>query len=232
MFLRQKLHSPLLDILLSDLRWRAVVGIDTPTEKWQKIIGVNVMSEIFAAQYAIPHMLEQGSGYLLNVASAAGLLVIFDTASYTVAKHDAVSFTEWLAATYDDQGVGVSLLIPAAVKTPILPGKDDTPQGHDAITTDELADIVIKRLAEERFLINTYPRVLEKFAVQARDYDEYTAMLRRPCSGSGQPDRGVNHARLVIVATGPRAVSRAPLNAFRCSPANSSASSRTTVKPR
>ena len=57
------------------------------------------------AKYAIPHMLEQGSGYLLNVASAAGLLVIFDTVAYTVTKHAAVGFTEWLAATYDDQGI-------------------------------------------------------------------------------------------------------------------------------
>ena len=94
------------------------------------------MSQVFAAKYAIPHMLEQGSGYLLNVASAAGLLVIFDTVSYTVTKHAAIGFSEWLAATYDDQGIGVSVLCPAAVLTPILAGKEDTPEGRDAITTD------------------------------------------------------------------------------------------------
>ena len=153
-------------------------GIDMPTEKWQKIIGVNLMSEVFAAKYAIPHMLEQGSGYLLNVASAAGLLVIFDTVGYTVTKHAAVGFTEWLAAMYVDRGIGVSLLIPAAVKTPILAGKEDTPEGQDAITTDQLADIVIDGLAEERFMINTHPWVLDRFAVKARDYDEYIRMLR------------------------------------------------------
>jgi short-subunit dehydrogenase len=136
------------------------------------------MSEVFAAKYAIPHMLKQGSGYLLNVASAAGLLVIFDTVSYTVTKHAAVGFTEWLAATYIDQGIGVSLLCPAAVRTPILAGKEDTPEGQDAISTDELADIVIQGLAEERFMISTHPWVLEKFAVKARDYEEYIAMMR------------------------------------------------------
>ena len=61
-------------------------------------------------------MLEQGSGYLLNTASAAGLLVIFDTVGYTVTKHAAIGFTEWLAATYGDQGIGVSVLVPAAVQ--------------------------------------------------------------------------------------------------------------------
>jgi NAD(P)-dependent dehydrogenase (short-subunit alcohol dehydrogenase family) len=167
-----------IDLFVSNAGIAIDGGIDTPTEKWQKIIGVNLMSEVFAARYAIPHMLEQGSGYLLNVASAAGLLVIFDTVSYTVTKHAAVGFSEWLAATYDDRGIGVSLLIPAAVRTPILAGKEDTPEGQDAITTDQLADIVIAGLAEERFLINTHPWVLEKFALKGRDYDAYIRMLR------------------------------------------------------
>jgi NAD(P)-dependent dehydrogenase (short-subunit alcohol dehydrogenase family) len=149
-----------------------------PTDKWQKIIAVNLMSEIYGAKYAVPHMLEQGSGYLLNTASAAGLLVIFDTIGYTVTKHAAIGLSEWLAATYIDQGIGVSVLVPAAVRTPILEGKYDTPEGQDAITTEQLAEIVIKGLAEERFMINTHPWVLEKFAVKGRDYEQYIAMMR------------------------------------------------------
>jgi NAD(P)-dependent dehydrogenase (short-subunit alcohol dehydrogenase family) len=171
-------HFGRIDLFVSNAGIAIDGGIDTPTDKWQKIIGVNLMSEVFAAKYAIPHMLQQGSGYLLNVASAAGLLVIFDTVSYTVTKHAAIGFTEWLAATYDDQGIGVSVLCPAAVRTPILAGKDDTPEGQDAITTEQLADIVMQGLAEERFMISTHPWVLEKFAVKARDYDEYIAMMR------------------------------------------------------
>jgi NAD(P)-dependent dehydrogenase (short-subunit alcohol dehydrogenase family) len=167
-----------VDLFVSNAGIAIDGGIDTPTEKWQKIIAVNLMSEIFAAKYAVPHMLEQGSGYLLNVASAAGLLVIFDTVSYTVTKHAAIGFSEWLAATYIDQGIGVSVLCPAAVRTPILAGKYDTPEGQDAITTDELAEIVIQGLAEERFMINTHPWVLEKFAVKGRDYEQYIAMMR------------------------------------------------------
>jgi NAD(P)-dependent dehydrogenase (short-subunit alcohol dehydrogenase family) len=167
-----------IDLFVSNAGIAIDGGIETSTEGWQKIIGVNLMSEIFAARYAIPHMLEQGSGYLLNVASAAGLLVIPDTVSYTVTKHAAVGFTEWLAVMYGNRGIGVSLLTPAAVLTPILEGKEDTPEGQDAITTDQLADIVMEGLAEERFLINTHPWVLEKFAVKARDYEEYIHTLR------------------------------------------------------
>jgi hypothetical protein len=61
---------------------------------------------------------------------------------------------------------------------PCRPGKEDTPEGRGAISTDELADMVIEGLAEERFMISTHPWVLEKFAVKARDYDEYIAMMR------------------------------------------------------
>jgi NAD(P)-dependent dehydrogenase (short-subunit alcohol dehydrogenase family) len=167
-----------IDLFVSNAGIAIDGGIDTPTEGWQKIIGINLMSEVWAAKYAIPHMLEQGSGYLLNVASAAGLLVIPDTVSYTVTKHAAVGFTEWLSTMYAGRGIRVSLLTPAAVLTPILAGKEDTPEGQDAITTEQLADIVIDGLAEERFLINTHPWVLEKFAIKARDYEEYIAMLR------------------------------------------------------
>ena len=98
-------------------------------------------------------------------------------------KHAAIGFTEWLAAMYGDQGIGVSVLCPAAVLTPILAGKEDTPEGQDAITTEQLADIVMDGLAEERFMINTHPWVLEKFAVKARDYDEYIRMLRPTIAG-------------------------------------------------
>jgi NAD(P)-dependent dehydrogenase (short-subunit alcohol dehydrogenase family) len=167
-----------IDLFVSNAGIAIDGGIDTPTAGWQKIIGVNLMSEVFAARYAIPHMLERGRGYLLNVASAAGLLVIPDTVSYTVTKHAAVGFTEWLATMYGSHGIGVSLLTPAAVLTPILAGKEDTPEGQDAITTEQLADLVIAGLAEERFLINTHPWVLEKFAVKARDYDEYIRGLQ------------------------------------------------------
>jgi NAD(P)-dependent dehydrogenase (short-subunit alcohol dehydrogenase family) len=168
-----------VDLFVSNAGIAIDGGIDTPTDKWQKIIGVNLMSEIYAAKYAVPHMLEQGGGYLLNTASAAGLLVIYDTVSYTVTKHAAIGFSEWLAATYIDQGIGVSVLCPAAVRTPIIAGKEDTPEGRGAISTDELADIVIKGLADEHFMISTHPWVLEKFAVKARDYDEYITMMRQ-----------------------------------------------------
>jgi NAD(P)-dependent dehydrogenase (short-subunit alcohol dehydrogenase family) len=167
-----------IDLFVSNAGIGIDGGLETSTEKWRKIIDVNLMSEIWAAKYAVPHMLEQGSGYLLNVASAAGLLVIPDTVGYTVTKHAAIGFSEWLAVMYEDRGIGVSVLAPAAVRTPILAGKEDTPEGRGAITTDQLADIVMEGLAEEHFMITTHAFELEKFAIKGRDYDEYIRTLR------------------------------------------------------
>ena len=167
-----------IDLFVSNAGIGIDGGLEMPTDKWRKIIDVNLMSEVFAAKYAVPHMLEQGGGYLLNVASAAGLLVIPDTVGYTVTKHAAIGFTEWLAVMYGGRGIGVSVLCPAAVLTPILAGKEDTPEGRGAITTDQLADIVIDGLADERFMITTHPWELEKFAIKGRDYDEYIRTLR------------------------------------------------------
>ena len=167
-----------IDLFVSNAGIAIDGGIETPTDKWQKIIAINLMAEVWAAKYAMPHMVEQGGGYMLNVASAAGLLVIPDTVSYTVTKHAAIGFTEWLAVMYGDRGIGVSVLCPAAVLTPILAGKEDTPEGRGAITTEQLADLVMDGLAAERFMINTHPWVLEKFAIKARDYDEYIRTLR------------------------------------------------------
>jgi NAD(P)-dependent dehydrogenase (short-subunit alcohol dehydrogenase family) len=167
-----------IDLLVSNAGIGIDGGLDTPTDKWQKIININLMAQVWGAKYAVPHMVEHGGGYIINVASAAGLLVIPDTVSYTVTKHASIGFTEWLSTMYADKGIGVSLLTPAAVLTPILAGKEDTPEGQDAITTEQLADMVMEGLADERFLINTHPWVLEKFAVKGHDYEEYIAMMR------------------------------------------------------
>ena len=168
-----------IDLFVSNAGIAIDGGIDTPTDKWRKIIDVNLMSEVFAAKYAIPHMLEQGSGYLLNVASAGGLLVIPDTVSYTVTKHAAIGFTEWLATIYGDQGIGVSVLCPAARRARRSSRERRTrPRARTRSPQTSSPDVVMDGLAEERFLINTHPWVLEKFAIKARDYDKYIETLQ------------------------------------------------------
>jgi NAD(P)-dependent dehydrogenase (short-subunit alcohol dehydrogenase family) len=121
-----------IDLFVSNAGIAIDGGIDTPAEKWQQIFDVNVMSEVFAAKHVIPHMLEQGRGYLLNTASAPACSDL----RHRVLHGDEARRHRRLAATYGDQDITVSLLCPAGVRTPILTGKEGSPQERDVITTD------------------------------------------------------------------------------------------------
>src|SRR6266545_3868236 len=102
-----------IDLFCSNAGIGGVPGFEeVSNEDWRRIWEINVMAHIYAARAALPQMLERGSGYLLNTASAAGLLTQIGSAPYSVTKHAAVSFAEWLAITYGDRGIKVSCLCP------------------------------------------------------------------------------------------------------------------------
>ena len=102
-----------IDIFCSNAGISGTGGLlSTSNEDWNNIWNINVMSHIHAAKHALPMMLEQGSGYFMNTASAAGLLTQLGAAGYSVTKSAAVSFAEWLKITYGERGIGVSCLCP------------------------------------------------------------------------------------------------------------------------
>ena len=162
-------------------------GVETPTAVWEQVFAVNVLSQVFAARAVLPSMLERGSGYLLTVASAAGLLTTPGDAPYTVTKHGAVALAEWLAVTYGDRGIGVSVVCPLGVATPLL--LDPLEQGSSAaavvaasgtvITPEEVAQSVVAGLAEERFLVLPHPEVGTYWAQKAADPQRWLAGVRR-----------------------------------------------------
>ncbi|SRR5579871_979503 len=159
-------------------------GEEASNEDWQRIWEVNLMAHVYAARAALPSMLARGGGYLLNTASAAGLLTQADSAPYSVTKHAAVSFAEWLAITYGDRGIRVSCLCPQGVRTPMLmrEGTRSSVGGFlqdGSISPEELADAVIAGLAEERFLILPHPEVAEYFRRKATDYDRWLRGMRK-----------------------------------------------------
>lgn len=147
----------------------------TPAEDWNRMWDVNLMSHVHAAKRLVPGWLARGEGYFLSTASAAGLLTNLKAAQYSVTKHGAVAFSEWLAVTYGTQGLKVSCLCPMGVNTPFIKSAEEFEPllGPYAIEPEQVADAVVAGLASESFLILPHPEVEKFFQNKANDYDRW-----------------------------------------------------------
>src|SRR4051794_9930091 len=150
----------------------------TSLDQWQQIWDVNVMAHVHAARAVLPGMLARGEGYLLNTASAAGLLSQIGSAPYAVTKHAAVAFAEWLSITHGDQGIKVSCLCPQGVRTPML-GDGGALLGPSAIEPEDVAQAVVDGLRAEEFLILPHPEVREYFRRKGDVYERWLKGMRR-----------------------------------------------------
>lgn len=176
-----------IDLFCSNAGITTGVGIDDPDDLWHAAFEVNVMAHVYAARAVVPHMLERGSGWLLNTASAAGLLTSPGDAPYAVSKHGAVAFAEWLAVTYGGRGIGVSMLCPMGVATPLLmdplaagdPSARAVAASGEIVSAEDVAETVVAGLRAERFLILPHPQVGTFWAQKAADPDRWLAGMRR-----------------------------------------------------
>jgi NAD(P)-dependent dehydrogenase (short-subunit alcohol dehydrogenase family) len=170
-----------IDLFCSNAGILSIGGPEVPDGEWRQILDVNVMAHVWAARQMVPRMLDRGGGYLLNTASAAGLLSQIGSAPYTVTKHAALSFAEWLSITYGDRGLKVSALCPQAVDTAMIGGTDEGGvAGVDGVLSPEaVAEAVIDGLAHERFLILPHPEVADYARRKADDHERWLAGMRR-----------------------------------------------------
>ena len=151
-----------------------------PAATWQQSWEVNVMAHVYAARHLAPRMIERGHGYFLNTASAAGLLSQLGSAPYSVTKHAAVALAEWLAFTYADDGIKVSVLCPQAVRSAMTKGHEDGVASMDGmLEPEQVANAVVAGLTDERFLILPHPEVLEYARRKTADYDRWLRGMRR-----------------------------------------------------
>jgi NAD(P)-dependent dehydrogenase (short-subunit alcohol dehydrogenase family) len=176
----EKQNGP-IDLFCSNAGIAIPGGVEVPDDAWTKIWDVNLMAHVYAARAVLPGMIARGDGYLLNTASAAGLLTQIGSAPYAVTKHAAVALAEWLSITHGGQGVKVSVLCPQAVRTAMTAGVDGGGvAGVDGmLEPEELADTVIEGLADERFLILPHPTVLTYMQRKAGDYERWLAGMRK-----------------------------------------------------
>ena len=167
-----------IDLFCSNAGIATGGGVDAPNDAWQQIWDINLMAHVYAARAVLPGMLARGEGYLLNTASAAGLLSQIGSAPYAVTKHAAVAFAEWLSITHGDDGIKVSCLCPQGVRTAML-GNGGALLGPTAIEPEDVAQAVVDGLRAEEFLILPHPEVREYFRRKGDDYERWLRGMRR-----------------------------------------------------
>ena len=175
-------HFGRVDVLCSNAGIALGGGVDASNADWQRIWEINLMAHVYGARAVLPQMLERGEGYLLQTASAAGLLSHPESALYAVTKHAAVSLAEWLSINYGDKGIRVSCLCPQGVRTPMLLGKDSDRQSfllEGSVSAEQVADDVIAAMREERFLVLPHPEVHEYMQRKASNVDRWLAGMRK-----------------------------------------------------
>lgn len=152
---------------------------DAKNEVWQMQWELHVMSHLYAARAVLPSMIERGEGYLLNTASAAGLLAAIGTGPYTVTKAAAVKMAEFLSITHADDGIKVSVLCPQGVNTAMAPRSLGDGQTDGIIEPEQLAQCVVDTIREERFYALPHPEVEEYVRRKGDNIDRWLLGMQR-----------------------------------------------------
>lgn len=187
-----------IDLFVSNAGYGKRGGVELSNADFERMWQVHTMAHVYAARAVLPSMIARGEGYLLNTASAAGLLTQMDSVIYAVTKHAAVALAEWLSINHHHQGIRVSVLCPQAVATNILASfDDDTDQapadggsqprrsgggqagGDGILQPAAVADACLEAVAQERFLVLPHPEVATYFERKATDYDRWLNGMRR-----------------------------------------------------
>ncbi|CAB4989266.1 unannotated protein [freshwater metagenome] len=140
------------------------------------------MAHVRAARLLVPEWLERGGGRFVVTASAAGLLATVGNAPYSVSKHAAVGFAEWLSITYGNRGITVQAICPQGVTTRMLdeagPFKELLTR-DGALSPEQVAESVWQGLQDGGFLILPHPEVLEYYSNRAAHTDRWLGLMRR-----------------------------------------------------
>ena len=169
-----------IDLFCSNAGISVAGGVEVPNDEWQRIWDINVMSHVWAARKLVPLMSVRGGGYLLNTSSAAGLLNQVGSAPYGVTKHAAVGLAEWLAMTYGDQGIKVSVLCPQAVRTEMTRGHEDHVAAIDGMMEPgPVAEACVQTIRDETFLVLPHKEVIGYMQAKTENYDRWIGGMRK-----------------------------------------------------
>jgi NAD(P)-dependent dehydrogenase (short-subunit alcohol dehydrogenase family) len=149
---------------------------------WSAAWDVNVMAHVRASRVLLPDWLERGSGRFISTVSAAGLLTMIGAAPYSVTKHGALAYAEWLSLTYRHRGLKVHAICPQGVRTDMLAASGlagELVLAATAIEPEEVADALFEAMAEDRFLVLPHPEVAGYYQARAGAPDRWLTTMNR-----------------------------------------------------
>lgn len=157
-----------------------------PMSDWEWIVGINLLGPVRGVRAFLPHMLERGSGYVVNTASFAGLVAHNPlTIPYDTTKHGVVGLSAGLALYLKPRGIGVSVLCPGYVATNLpenyrfrdleQAGVGPALMPDAVVTPEEVAEKVVDAVEAERFLILSQPEHARIWARRAQDVESHIA---------------------------------------------------------
>ncbi|KPI16224.1 short-chain dehydrogenase/reductase SDR [Actinobacteria bacterium OK074] len=147
-----------------------------PEAVWADAWDVNVMAHVRAAHELLPAWLERGSGRFVSTVSAAGLLSMLGAAPYSVTKHAALAFAEWLSLTYRHRGLKVHAICPEGVRTDMLAASGSVGElvlAPTAIAPEDVVDALFLGMAQDRFLVLPHPDTAEYYRLRATHPDNW-----------------------------------------------------------
>ncbi|WP_420452741.1 SDR family oxidoreductase [Ilumatobacter sp.] len=183
-------HGP-IDAFVSNAGYVTAAGLEDANDSIQAMWEVHCMAHVYAARAVLPSMIARGEGYLLNTASAAGLLTQIGSMTYSMTKAAAISLAEWIAVSHHHQGIRVSVLCPQAVRTNILANSPDerddasfddgggVASGDGVLEPADVARLCLDAMRDERFLVLPHPQVATYVERKATDRDRWLAGMRR-----------------------------------------------------
>lgn len=167
-----------VDVFVGNAGIESGRGIEAAETDWALSWELNVMAHVRASRALIPDWLERGAGRYIMTVSAAGLLTMLGSPTYSVSKHAALAYGEWLSATYGHRGIAVQAVCPLGVNTRMIEqaGPMREVLAHDPILEpDDVAEAIVQAMAGEEFLILPHPQVAAYYRARANDPDRWLA---------------------------------------------------------
>ncbi|ABN57061.1 MULTISPECIES: SDR family NAD(P)-dependent oxidoreductase [Methanoculleus] len=179
-----------LDFLFNNAGVGGTIPFEAATlEDWKAIIDTNIWSVVYGVHAAVPIMLKQGFGHVVNTSSIAGIVPPPFQALYSLTKYGVTGLTESLKYEYADKGLYFSTICPANIATPIFnKGIDGQARGElripdDAYPADKAAALILDRVAEHKGIIvvpeEPYTDLWKGYVLGAPEVEERLQQMAR-----------------------------------------------------